>query len=73
VEDGGRGGGRRVQGVEDWVLGVDDGLGVEDYERAWAGTGCGVLGDEYGSLRVCGWVCLRVSVCGCGLEDDGRK
>jgi hypothetical protein len=44
--------------VEDWVLGVDDGLGFEDYECAGTGTGCGVLGVELEQEGFCwgGWV-----------------
>ena len=35
--------GQSVPGLEDWVLGVNDGLGVEDDRCTWNGGGRGVL------------------------------
>jgi len=39
--------GEFVSGVEDWVLGVDDGLGVEDDGCTWTGGGGGVLKEVF--------------------------
>ena len=59
--------GEFVPGMEDWVLGVDDGLGVEDDGCTWKGPGCRVL-KEFGYVNFRGfcweyWSFVGLFVC----------